>query len=98
MVYGWSAHEKLAYSYCMKNNKAFTLTNSDKTFSFAITDNSYQRITSSERTKRTSLLAKLKGMFHRHFFKVKNCITWCQNMVTLCLVFNPVSRSFLILV
>jgi hypothetical protein len=29
---------------------------------------------------------------------VKNCITWCQSTVTLCLVFNLVSRSFLVLV
>jgi hypothetical protein len=25
-------------------------------------------------------------------------MTWCQNMVTLCLVSNPVNRSFLVLV
>jgi len=27
MVFGWSTHGKLAYPYCMENNKAFTLTN-----------------------------------------------------------------------
>jgi hypothetical protein len=27
MLSGWSTHEKLAYPYCMENNKAFTLTN-----------------------------------------------------------------------
>jgi hypothetical protein len=32
MVSGWSTHEKLAYPYCMENNKAFTLTNDDKIF------------------------------------------------------------------
>jgi len=31
MVFGWSTHGKLAYSYCMENNKTFTLTNDDKT-------------------------------------------------------------------
>jgi hypothetical protein len=30
MVSGWSTHEKLAYPYCMENNKAFTLTNRGK--------------------------------------------------------------------
>jgi hypothetical protein len=30
MVYRWSIHEKLACSFCMENNKAFTLTNSGK--------------------------------------------------------------------
>ena len=27
MLSGWSTHGKLAYPYCMENNKAFTLTN-----------------------------------------------------------------------
>jgi len=30
MVSGWSMHEKLACPFCMKNNKAFTLTNDGK--------------------------------------------------------------------
>ena len=30
MLSGWSTHEKLACQYCMKNNKAFTLTNEGK--------------------------------------------------------------------
>jgi len=30
MVYDWSTHGKLACQYCMKNNKAFTLTNDGK--------------------------------------------------------------------
>jgi hypothetical protein len=29
MVSGWSTHEKITCSYCMKNNKAFTLINND---------------------------------------------------------------------
>jgi hypothetical protein len=32
MVSGWSTLEKLACSYCMENNKTFTLTNGVKTF------------------------------------------------------------------
>jgi len=30
MISGWSTHGKLACSYCMENNKAFTLTNGGK--------------------------------------------------------------------
>jgi hypothetical protein len=30
MVSGWSTHGKIACSYCMENNKAFTLTNRGK--------------------------------------------------------------------
>jgi hypothetical protein len=34
MVSGWSTHGKLKCSYCMENNKAFTLTNRGKTSFF----------------------------------------------------------------
>jgi len=45
MVFGWSTHEKLACSYCMEINKAFTLTIDSKTsFFFTITDSSNQWI------------------------------------------------------
>ena len=30
MVSGWSTHGKLTCTYCMENNKAFTLTNGGK--------------------------------------------------------------------
>lgn len=32
MVFGWSIYGKLTCLYCMKNNKAFTLTNGGKAF------------------------------------------------------------------
>jgi len=32
IVSGWSTHEKLACTYCMENNKAFTLTNKGNFF------------------------------------------------------------------
>ena len=32
IVSGWSTHEKLACTYCMENNKAFTLTNRGNLF------------------------------------------------------------------
>jgi hypothetical protein len=45
-VYGtissWITHEKLACSYCIENNKAFTITNGGKTSFFIATDDSYQ--------------------------------------------------------
>jgi hypothetical protein len=68
MVSGWNMHEKLACSYCMENNKAFTLKNDGKTSFFTATGSSYQGITNSERIKMTYLLAELKGKFHCHFF------------------------------
>ena len=92
-VFGCSMHEKLACSWFMKNNKAFTLTNCNKNIFFY----GYRRFLptyhKSERT-RTSLFIELKGMLHRHFFWVRNCMMWCYSTMTLCLVFNPVSKSF----
>jgi len=96
MVSGWSTHEKLAYPYCMKNNKAFMLTNDDKASFFTVTDVSCQRITSTKRTKMSFLLVELKRLLHHCIFQMKNCMTWCQSTVTLCLVSNPVSKSFLV--
>jgi hypothetical protein len=40
----------------------------------------------------------LKMMLHPHVFLVKNCMMLYQSMLTLCLVSNLVSRSFLVLV
>jgi len=34
MLFGWSTHGKLAYPYCIENNKAFMLTNGGKTSFF----------------------------------------------------------------
>jgi hypothetical protein len=42
MVFGWSTHEKLAYPYCMENNKAFTLTHSGKASFFTVINDSCQ--------------------------------------------------------
>jgi hypothetical protein len=50
----------------MENNKAFMLINDDKLSFFTATNGSYQQITSSARN---SLLAELKGMLHRYFFR-----------------------------
>jgi len=98
MVSSWSTHGKLACSYCMENNKAFTLTNGGKASffychcRFLLLNHMYRK------TERISLLAELKRMLHPHIFLVKNCMMLYQNTVTLCLVSNQVSRSFLVLV
>jgi len=87
MISGWSTRGKLACPYCMENNKAFTLTNRGKLLFLTVTVVSCHRITGTERTKRISLLAELK-----------NCMMLCQSTVTLCLVSNQVSISFLVMV
>jgi hypothetical protein len=99
MVSGWSTHGKLAYPYCMENNKAFTLTNGGKaSFFFTVTVVSCHQITGTERTKMISLLVELKRMLQPRVFLVKNRMMLCQSTVTLCLVSNQVSISFLVLV
>jgi hypothetical protein len=98
MISGWSIHGKLACSYYMENNKAFTLTNGGKASFFTVTVISCYRITGIERTKIISLLVELKRMLHSRVFLVKNCLMLCQSTVTLCLVSNQVCRSFLVLV
>jgi len=74
---GWSTHRKLACLYCMKNNKAFTLTNGGKAFFFTVTVICCRRITGIERTKMISLLEELKRMLHPRVFPVKNCLMLC---------------------
>ena len=98
MVSGWSTHGKLTSPHYMENNKAFMLTNRGKASFFTVTIVSYYRITSIERTERISLLIELKRMLHPRVFLVKNCMMLYQSTVTLCLVSNQVSRSFLVLV
>jgi len=98
MVSSWSTHGKLACPYCMENNKAFTLTNGGKASFLTVTVICCRRITGIETTKMISLLAELKRMLHPRVFLVKNCLMLCQSTVTLCLVSNQVSRSFMVLV
>ena len=98
MLSGWSTHGKLACPYCMENNKAFTLANRGKASFFTVTVASCHLITGSERTEKISLLAELKKMLYPCVFLVKNCIMLYQSTVTLCLVFNQVSKSVMVLV
>jgi len=50
MVSGWSTHGKLACPYCMKNNKAFILTNGGKASFFIVTVISCQRFQDQSRS------------------------------------------------
>ena len=80
-----------------EKKKAFTLINEGKTsffnyhLRFLLTNHKYRK-------NKNDFFVELKRMLHPRVFSVKNCMTWCQSMVTLCLVFNLVSRSFLVLV
>jgi len=98
MLSGWSTHGKLACPYCMENNKAFTLANRVKLFFLTVIVASCHLITDTERTKKISLLVELKKMLHPRVFLVKNLMMLSQSTVTLCLTFNQVSKSFLVLV
>jgi hypothetical protein len=60
MVSGWSTLEKLACSYCMENNKTFTLTNGVKTSFFIATEGSCQVIIDTKRKKKNFLKGKAK--------------------------------------
>jgi len=98
MLSGWSTHGKLACPYCIENNKAFTLANGGKA-SFFYCHHPFLPLNHRYRTNRKDfLLAKLKKMFHPRVFLVKNCMMLYQSTVTLCLTFNQVSKSFLVLV
>jgi hypothetical protein len=55
MVSSWSTHGKLACSYCMENNKAFTLTNKGKT-SFFLLSSSFLAIKSQVQKEQKEFL------------------------------------------
>ena len=98
MLSSWNTHGKLAYPYRMENNKAFTLTNGGKAFFFYCHCHFLPHNHRYKKTKKISLLAELKRMLHPCVFLVKNCMMLYQSTVILCLVFNHVSRSFMVLV
>ena len=101
-VYGmfssWSTHRKLACPYCMENNKAFTLANGGKASFF---DCHHRFLPLNHRYRKNIkdfFVGKLEKMLHPRVFLVKNCMMLSQSTVTLCLAFNQVSKSFLVLV
>jgi len=67
IVFGWSMHRKLSCTYCIENNKTFTLTNGGKGYFLIVTDSSFQWITNIEITENISLMEKFKGMLHHHY-------------------------------
>jgi len=98
MVSGWSTHGKLACSYCMENNKIFTLTNRGKTTFFYCQRLFLPMDHKCRKNINDFLLVKLKRMLHPRIFPVNNCMMWCHSTVILCLVSKLVSRRFLVLV
>jgi hypothetical protein len=98
MVSGWSTNEKLACLYCIENNKAFTLTNKGKAFFFYCHCCFLPANHRYRKNINDFFVGRVKKMLHPRVFLVKNCMTLYQSTMTLCLVFNLVSRSFLVLV
>jgi len=98
MLSGWSTHGKLACPYCMENNKAFMLVNKGKASFFYCHRRFLPLNDRYRKNRKISLLAELKKMLHHCVFLVKNCMMLYQSTVILCLAFNQVSKSFLVLV
>jgi hypothetical protein len=95
MLSGWSMHGKLACPYCMENNKAFTLTNGGKASFFYCHrhflpyNHRYRKDFFVGRVEKDVASSRLSG---------EEFIMLYQSTMTLCLVFNQVSKSFLVLV
>jgi len=93
MVSGWSTHGKLACPYCMQNNKAFTLTNGGKAYFFYC----HRRFLPSNHSYRKNIKDFFVGRVEKDVAPPRRMMLY-QGTVTLCLVSNQVSRSFLVLV
>jgi hypothetical protein len=98
MVSGWSMHGKLACPYCMENNKAFTLTNRGKASFFDCHCHFLPPNHRYRKNKNDFFVGRVEKDVAPRVFLVNNCLMLCQSTVTLCLVSNQVSRSFLVLV
>jgi len=57
MVYGWNMHEKLAYSYCMINNKTFMLINIGK---MSFYDCHWQFLSTDHKFRKDFFVGKVK--------------------------------------
>jgi len=91
MVSDWTMYGKLTCPYCIENNKAFILTYDGKTFFFFLS--SLMVFANWSQVQKEQ-----KKMLHRHYHRVKNYMTWCYYTMTLCLILNLISKSFLVLV
>jgi hypothetical protein len=98
MVSGWSTHGKLACPYCIENNKAFKLTNGGKASFFNCHCRFLPYNHRFRKNRKDFFVGRVERMLHPSVFPVKNCLMLCQSTVTSCLVSNPVSSSFLVLV
>jgi len=98
MVSGWSTYGKLACPYCMENNKAFTLRNEVKASFFYYHHHFLPPNHRYRKNRKDFFVGKVERMSPPGVFLVKNCMMLYQSTVTLCLVSNQVSRSFLVLV
>jgi hypothetical protein len=94
MVYGWSIHRKLVCPYCIENNKAFTLINGGKTSffyyhqCFLLIDHKYRRNIND------FFIGKVEKNVAPLRLSCEELYDMVSRTVTLCLVFNSVSRSF----
>jgi hypothetical protein len=60
MLSGWSTHGKLAYPYCIENNKAFTLTNGGKASFFYYHCRFFPRNHGTERTEKDFFIGRVE--------------------------------------
>jgi hypothetical protein len=89
---------KLACPYCMVNNKAFTLANGGKASFFDCYRHFLPLNHRYRKNRKDFFVGRVEKMLYPHVFLVKNCMMLYQSTVTLCLAFNQVSKSFLVLV
>jgi hypothetical protein len=83
----------------MKNNKAFTLKNGGKASFFNCHRHLLPPNHKYKKNKNDFFIDRVeKDVAPPPVFLVKNCLMLYQSTVTLCLVSNQVSRSFLVLV
>ena len=99
MVSGWSTHGKLACPYYIENNKAFTLTNRGKASFFYCHCPFLPPNHRYKKNRKDFFVGRVEtDVAPPRVFLVKNCMMLYQSTMTLCLVSNQVSRSFLVLV
>jgi hypothetical protein len=98
MLSGWSTHGKLACPYCMENNKAFTLANGGKASFFDCHRRFLPLHHRYRKNRKDFFVGRVEKDVASCVFLMKNCTMLSQSTVTLCLAFNQVSKSFLILV
>ena len=98
MLFGWSTHGKLACPYCMENNKAFTLVNGGKA-SFFYCHRRFLPLNHRYRKNRKDFfVGKVEKDVASPHLSGEELHHVVSEYGTLCLAFNQVSKSFLVLV